>query len=190
MRRMIRLFLLTTAALLCAACALSPQIVQLDPEIDLVAEAPRGNGRTIALRVIDARADNIVGSRGGVYDTAYIRTAPDLVDKVHAALRRGYETLGFRVVAADAPADIALRVELTDFSYEAGGAELVRGVKTGVSVRGTGTQGGRTVTGDYREGAGRDVLLAPSGDTNERRLNEDLSAVLRRLVADRRLTDG
>lgn len=173
-----------------ASCALSPQLVHLDPLVEVAAEAPRGAGRTLALAVVDTRADDVVGARGGVYSTAYIRTAPDLMDKVASALRRGYETLGFKVVAADVPADIAMRIELAAIRYEPEGGELVRGVKTTITVRATGTFGGKTVTGDFHEGTGRNVLVAPSTGTNERRLNDDLSEVLRRLVADRRLTEN
>jgi hypothetical protein len=91
---------------------------------------------------------------------------------------------------ANAPADISLRIELADIRYEPAGGELVRGVKTAITVRATSTFGGNTVTGDFHEGTERNVLVAPSTGTNERRLNEDLSEVLRRLVADRRLTEG
>jgi len=174
-------------------CALSPQTVSPNPEIALGDLPSRGGGRRIALEVIDARDSITVGYRGGIYDTAAIQTSANWLSNIHTALSRAFGALGFLVVpaAADAElADLALRVEIAQLAYTSEGKNVVRGVGVRAEVRAIGTLGDTTMTSTYRERLEKDVLTAPSEADNVELLNEVLSKVLTRLVADRRLTEG
>jgi uncharacterized lipoprotein len=189
--------LLGALALLAAGgCALSPQTVSPNPEIALGDLPSRGGGRRIALEVVDARDSITVGHRGGIYDTAAIQTSANWLNNIHTALSRAYGALGFLVVpaAADAElADLALRVEIAKLEYAAEGKNPVTGassVATRAEVRAIGTLGDTTMTSTYRERLSKNVLTAPGEAENVELLNEVLSKVLTRLVADRRLTEG
>ncbi|MBI2993898.1 MAG: hypothetical protein HYY48_06955 [Gammaproteobacteria bacterium] len=171
------------ACWLCA-CALSPQTVRINPVLDVSQLASRGQGTTIALNVIDARAGKTVGYRGGVYATASISTDAGMAAAVRTEIARAFGQLGYRVVEPGADAGIALEVEIAELGYAVTEDRVTRTVATVAAVRARATSGSITRTGDYRDRRTKEVLKAPSESENEALLNDVLSASLQRLVAD------
>lgn len=171
------------------ACALSPQVVSLDPGIQAPADAGRGAGRRLALRVIDARADPVAGRRGGVYDTATITTSPELTATLAASLREAFGSAGFQLIEAGGRAAIDLQVYLEELSYRVEEGDLVRTVTTRAVLRAVSRMQDTEMKVIYRESVDKDVLTAPSRAANVELLESVLSKALSRLAGDRRLTD-
>lgn len=183
-----RLTALLTIAGIASACALSPQIVRIEPALAGPEAGPAHVASRIALTVADARSASVIGYRGGVYATATITAASDLEANVRRALAGAYEGMGLQIVDDGQAADVRLRVELVELSYSVEGDNFVRGVSLAAAVRAISETAARTLTANYRETLQKDVLKAPSAAENERLINAVLDKALNRLVADRRLT--
>ena len=170
------------------ACALSPQTVHVDPQLAATAPAQTSAGIRISLSVADTRTTQIIGYRGGVYDTASLTAERGLEDNIRKAVTGAYQAAGFTVLDAGQAGDVRLRVELTELQYAVEGGNFVRGVSLAAAVRAVSESDARTLTANYRETLQKDLLKAPTAQDNERLINEVLAKALNRLVADQRLT--
>lgn len=179
------------AGLLCvllSACALQPQTLPITPRLELGDASLRGNGRTLALDVIDGRRDNVVGYRDQADTNSAITTAPEAMPVIKRALEQGYTKLGFRVVGQGEDADITLEVRLTELGYLRQSGTVVENVTTGATVEATSIMRSKSVTGTYRDSQGRESVLTPNLAENAEIMNKHLGSALARLVADPRLT--
>lgn len=175
-------------AVVLGGCALSPQVVSLNPTLETAEHRTIGEGTRLGLSVVDARPSPVVGQRGGVYEkTAAIRTAGDVTPALRRELARALEAVGFSVVTGAARVDAALTVEIADISYRARGGTFVRGVETSATLRAEARRGQRTFTGRYRGRQSKDVLTAPGEAENQALINAAVSNVLQRLVSDSEL---
>ena len=170
------------AALFLSACALSPQVVQVNPVLEpaQISSAPA----SLALEVGDTRANDVVGYRGGVYATASISTATDMPDAVRTALVTALSARGFRVVEPGQPGDISLKVEIAELSYTVRQDNVKRVIETSATVRAKSESGTITRTGEYRDRRSKDVLKPPGEAENAALINKVLSGALQQLVAD------
>lgn len=175
---------LPVMASLFSACALSPQVVRMQPALDVAQMPQRAQGTTIALSVSDVRDSKVVGYRGGVYATASISADAGMETAVRSELARTLGQLGYRVVERGADAVIALEVELAELGYSVTEDRVTRTIATVAGVRGRATSGAITRTGEYRDRRTKEMLKAPSEAENETLLNEVLSAALQRVVSD------
>lgn len=173
---------------LLAGCAATPQIVPVRPSVDSAALPSRGTGRTIALDVIDARGDTVIGYRDPNDTASVITSAPETLRNLERSVRAGYEALGFRIVEPGAEADIALEVRLTELGYAREADGVVRDVKTGATVEVTSVMATKTVNGTYRDAQGKGTVVRPSLEANAEVLNRHLSVALSKMIADERLT--
>ena len=173
------------ATLLLGACALSPQVVNLHPDVHPSQVPPAPAPDKVALEVVDARQSQLVGHRGGVYETAAISTAPGAAEAIRAALARALTDRGYGVLRpGEGNADIHLKVELAGLGYATRTEGVKRVVETSATVRAVSTKGETTRTGEYRDSRTTEVLKPPDEAGNEELLNDVLSAALQRLVAD------
>lgn len=179
-------FILGTALL--AACALQPQVLPITPRLDVSGAAHRGEGRSIALDAIDGRSDNVVGYRDPNDSGSAITTAPETMRVIKREVENAYQALGFRVVPQGEDADITLEVRLTELGYTRQQGTVVNNIRTGATIEATSVMHGKTVTGTYRDGQGKEMVLKPNLEDNAALMNKHLSAALARMVADPRLT--
>ena len=170
------------ALLLLPACALSPQVVQINPLLEPVqlSSAPA----SVALEVADARGSTVVGYRGGVYATDSISTATDMPEAVRGALAAALAARGFRIADPGQPADIRLKVEIAELGYVARQDNVKRVIETSATVRATSESGTTTRTGEYSDRRSKDVLKPPGEAENAALINKVLSGALQQLVAD------
>lgn len=107
--------------------ARSPQQIQLTSwETQPVAVVSQSE--TFALRVIDQRPSEALGSRGGVYeDTAQVTLASDMLAQWQASLSQGFEQNGWR---AAQPADLDVNVRLLQLSFSSEAGESYKRVLT------------------------------------------------------------
>ncbi|MBK8957750.1 MAG: hypothetical protein IPM80_04795 [Proteobacteria bacterium] len=184
--RALIVFILGTALL--AACALQPQVLPITPRLDVSGAAHRGEGRSIALDAIDGRSDNVVGYRDPNDRGSAITTAPETMRVIKREVENAYQALGFRVVPQGEDADITLEVRLTELGYTRQQGTVVNNIRTGATIEATSVMHGKTVTGTYRDGQGKEMVLKPNLEDNAALMNKHLSAALARMVADPRLT--
>lgn len=176
--------ILAAAALMTAACALSPHAVSIKPTPQ-IQDRDLGRGRTIALEVVDLRPRPAFGARGGVYaETSLITPAGDIAAPIRSTLLSALQRYRFVVVAPGDQPPLRLRVEVEDIRYQASGAARVSQVRTEAAVRVVLQSGAREYRARYAANQTRDVLNAPSPQENERIINEILSKALERMLND------
>jgi len=173
--------------LLLGGCALSPQVVSVQPVLDAAALPRDGAATALTLAVADVRTNAVVGYRGGVYDTATITLSEATTAHMQAALAKALAARGFSVVAAGTPAGIDLRVELGELGYKVTQGQVTRTVEVTSTIRARSQSGSITHTGEYRDTRTQEFVKPPADDENEALVNEVLSAALQRLVADAEL---
>lgn len=171
-------------ALLLTACALSPQVISVQPALVTAGLPQDGASATLALAVADTRGNAIVGYRGGVYATATITMAEDMPAQVQAELSRALATRGFNVVAAGTPSNINLAVEVAALGYNVTQGQVTRTVEVTAAIRARSHGGEVTRTGDYRDTRTKEFVQPPSEAENSALINEVLLAALQRLLAD------
>jgi uncharacterized lipoprotein len=172
---------------LLGGCALSPQVVSVQPVLDTVALPKDGASITLTLAVADVRTNAIVGYRGGVYDTATITLSEATTARMQTGLAKALAARGFNVAAAGTRAAIDLRVELAELGYKVTQGQVTRSVEVTATIRARSKSGEVTHSGEYRDTRTQEFVKPPADDKNEALINEVLSAALQRLVADAEL---
>lgn len=177
-------------SVLLAACARSPQTVNIRPDLDLSQANAIGQGTRVTLQVVDNRSSRVIGSRGGVYaDTANISTANDITTPIYGELVPGLRALGYEVVGADQASKADLRVLVDAIEYRTIGGRVLTDIETAATVRAVARVGNREFTGRYRGTQTKEVLRAPSQADNDELVNAAISRVLERMLTDRELLE-
>lgn len=177
-------------SVLLTACALSPQTVNIRPDIDLSQANAIGQDTKVALQVIDNRSSRVIGSRGGVYaDTANISTASDITTPIRGELVAALRKLGYEVVSADQAHKADLRVLVDAIEYRTTGGRVLTDIETAATVRAVARVGNREFTGRYRGTQTKEVLRTPSQQDNDELVNAAISRVLERMLTDRELLE-
>jgi len=184
----IRLPVLTITCLLLAACTTGGQIVPIDPRISTAGASKRGDGRTLSIEVVDARASDVIGYRDGSTQGSVMTSAPETLGNIEQTLTRAFSELGFTLVPPGDLADVAMTVRLTELGYTRDTAGVVRNLDTGATIEVSSVMTGKTVTATYRDRQDKDTVLPPSREENAAILNHHLSGALAKLVGDARLT--
>lgn len=181
---------LVVGLLLLTGCALSPQVVSLNPELDMNNFNAVGAGKRVALQVIDNRPGRLVGSRGGIYaDTSSITTTADIASPVRTEFAAALNKLGFNVVTAGDTADADLRLLVDALEYKTAGGSVIRSIETAATLRTIGKVGKREFTGRYRATKSKDVVKTPGPEENELLINAVISRVLARALEDQALLE-
>lgn len=181
--------LLFLAVLSISGCALSPQSINIQPQVTLENVVPRGDGRALALTVADERKTRVVGTRGGVYAaTSEISTAADIRPAIRDELARQLDKLGFRIVDSGAEA-ATLKVIVDSIEYQASGSPVVDTVETAATIRVQARVDNREYSGRYRGTRTTEVFTAPDTEENEAMINAAVARVLERLLSDTELQD-
>lgn len=169
-----------------AGCALSPQVVELNPAVTAADTVPAASGTALALHVVDTRGSGIIGHRGGVYSsTATISTAEDATVPIRRTLADALTAAGYRVVEDDSAP--ALRVEIARLDYTVREEKLTRTITTVAGLNAVYSKGNRTYTNSYTVTRNTEVLTAPGAAKNAELINATLKAAFQRLLGDSQL---
>ena len=182
-----RLFATVLLAGSLSACALSPQMIEIDPRPDVTARNV-GNNEGVAVSTRDQRPAPAFGTRGSVYaDTSLIRPANDLNEAITQAVRRGLQQQGFNAYNPGTDAG-RLEVQVAEFSYVPEQGSVVNRVEVKVELHGLAHNArGDEFRAVYRAGNVYEQPLTPSAKRNQMMLNEVLDRALRQLLADDKL---
>ena len=173
--------LLTASLLLLAACALSPQIVPIQPDIQVT--HPATDKGVLALEVTDTRSSNTLGKRGGVYgDTSDISTAGDITGGLRQSLVTALRKMGYEVLAD--PSSPALRVELATLGYRVIEDKVTRHIETRAAVNAVFNKENKTFTNTYTITRNKEMLAPPGEGENVQLINDTLAAALQQMLED------
>lgn len=178
----IRLATALMASVLLSACALSPQTVTLAPTISVAAENI-GQGRTVKVLATDTRSNDLVGTRGGIYEkTSVIRTGNDVADAIRIQALKGLQSQGF--VDGGNEAATIVRIKLTEIAYSVPAGAVATSADMAVAVEITAERNGSKQTGTYRSEMNRRFPVTPTEAQNQAWLNELLAETLQRFFID------
>ena len=177
--------LIAVASLSLAGCAHSPQ--QLTPQPKLNAQlAAVGRGQPVVVKVVDGRASQALGTRGGLYpETSTISVSGnDVVPKLQAQAEAAVRLLGFTPTpnAYNAP---QLTVTLAELKYQSPKEGMyVTEATIGATFRADVVNGGRRYSGRYGASLDQRFGMAPNQETNTKLVGDVLSDALTRLFKD------
>lgn len=174
---------------LVSACALSPQVVPVNPVLDTSGIAQRGAGSAISVTVSDRRDDQVLGSRGGVYsDTALLTTDTDITANIRTAVISALGSLGIITHAdSDGP---ALNIYLDELDYRAFRSNnSLYSVSTDAAINVVCKNRLHTLDNNYRISDKKDYIKAPSERENTSIINNTLASALNRLLEDDKMLE-
>lgn len=182
------LFTVSTAVWL-AACAYSPQQLNVQPVLTIGSGEAFGNGRPIAVSGADQRANRVLGNLGGVYaNSSTITISNDLESALTRAANGLLATQGFVVNSAD-PGAVQLSIIVEDITYTTPDEGVGTTVKLHAALRADGVKGGETFSGRYESDSERRMVSKPDAKENEKMVSELLSNTLRRMFEDAKLRE-
>lgn len=170
-----------------AACAYSPQQLNVQPVLTIGSGDAFGNGRPVAVSASDQRSNRVLGSLGGVYaNSSTITIANDLEPAMTRAANGLLATQGFVVNSAD-PSAVQLNIIVENITYSTPDEGVGTTVKLHSALRAEGAKGGETFSGRYESDSERRMVSKPDAKENEKMVSELLSNTLRRMFEDQRL---
>ena len=170
-----------------AGCALSPQVVDINPVVTATDTVPAAaGGAALSLQVVDTRESGVIGQRGGVYSkTATISTTEDVTGPIRRTLAAALTAAGYRVVEDDSAP--VLRIEIAGLGYTIREDKLTRTITTVARLKAAYAKGNRTYENTYTVTRNKEVLTAPGAIKNAELINATLTAAFQRLLGDGQL---
>ncbi len=170
-----------------AACAYTPQNTVIDPEIDLV-ESNEGHGNTVLVKVVDERADKVLGHRGNAYGKgAEITTEQDLESLIREELLHGLAKKGFNPISCGVDNQPNLKVEIRLFKYTTSTGFWTGGIHTKAALKVLANYKGYNYEKMYRVDNEDRVAVVPTAEANQEYLNKLMTDILLELLEDREL---
>lgn len=183
-----RFFLVVLVLGLTSGCAFTPQVVEIQPELD-VQTSDLGRGAEVAVYVVDERDNKELGRRGtGAMKGAAITTEQDMAVVFRDAIIAGLTEKGFVASTASSAAPVGsgalLRVDIRNIEYETSMGFWTGGVHVRGSMKGTATKSGESYDNFYQIDDEKRVMVVPGADSNEQMINTTVSAVIQEMFND------
>lgn len=175
--------IIAALALLMGGCALSPQRIQVQPNVN-VPTVNRGNNMPVQVIAVDSRERQAFGSRGGVYkETALVQPANDVHQAIAEAVRGGLQSQGFNAYNPGPEATtLEVRLEKLDYIPEQG--SVVNEVTLNLELLAEARRGPTTHTGTYKSSVVHDLPFTPSAARNQTMVNDILGQAIQRMLED------
>lgn len=181
-------YMLTLTLLLVAGCAQAPQRVWLEPKLN-VPSSSVGEGRVVAVDVVDRRPSPSLGNYGKSRDTSTeLSTEQDIALVVKQEVIAGMRKKGFVAVEEQTSRDAKLNVELLSLEYATSPNTWTGDVYIKSAMKTVASKNGKTLEKMYRANFDKRVVVVPTAATNEQWINEALGDVLRQLLEDGELS--
>ncbi len=169
-----------------SACALSPQVISLNPEISVSEGNEQQFSKAINIMVNDTRDSSVLGSRGGIYsDTALLTTADNMTSNLKNILENAFSSLGYNVFG-NSGSNI-LTVNIDELSYNADRQTAVTKVVTSASVGVSCQNPQQTMNNTYRITDTKDFITTPTARQNRDAINSTLTTAMNRMFDDETL---
>jgi len=172
-----------------AGCALSPQVVVVNPELKMDANMTTAKPTTISVEVVDTRSSPIIGQRGGVYaETSNISTDENMTATLAKKVGTAFSELGYKVAQKGEAADAALTVRIINVHYVTNTEKkILKNIETKLGLQAVCKKNGKEFTGDYSATRKKDLIKVPSMQENEQLVNEVFAVVLNSMLQDQDL---
>ena len=171
-----------------SGCALSPQVIKVNPDIQLADTAAVSKPVKLALNVIDARSSPVIGQRGGVYkDTSDISTSENMTGDLQRQISAALKRMGYEVTGKGESSDADLTVRISNMKYTASSEKLLNKIEIKVAIHAVINKNGKEFNGDYSATRKKDYVKLPGIDENEKIVNEALAVVLQSMLQDKDL---
>lgn len=175
--------IIAAVALLLGGCALSPQQIQVQPNVQVDSNNV-GHNQPVQVIAVDSRDKQAFGSRGGVYsDTATITPANDVRQALVDSVRKGLQELGFNAYnPGDDATTLEVRLEKLEYLPEKG--SVVNEVTLNLNLTGVAKRGNVTHTGTYKSSVDHKSPFTPTQAQNQKMINDILSKAIDRMLHD------
>lgn len=181
-------FIIVFLFIFISGCALSPQVIVVNPELKTDKSSPASKSTKLRVVVMDTRDSNIIGQRGGVYkDTSHISTDENMVSLLERRLATAWNSRGYTVVDKGRDADATLTVRITNIRYVYHTEKALNNVETRVEVQVLCNKSNREYSSTYRSTRKKDVLTTPTEKDNEKIVNEAMALSLEQMLKDKDL---
>jgi uncharacterized lipoprotein len=176
--------LIAVTTLTLAGCANSPQ--QLSPQPKLTSQlAAVGQGQQVSVQVVDGRATQTLGTRGGLYpETSSVSVnGAELLPQLQAQAEAAVRLLGFTPVQGGSAPQLTLT--LADLKYQSPKEGMyVTRATISANFRAEVVNGTRRYAGRYGASLDQRFGMAPNQETNTRLVSDVLSDALTRVFKD------
>ncbi|CAM2058854.1 uncharacterized lipoprotein [Desulfovibrionales bacterium] len=182
------LFLLSTIFLIAGCTRFMGQAVFIEPTIHIDSYGI-GQGKTIAINVIDVRSDQVIGYR----DTNCSKTAPiiisgNIAESVQRTLVSAMSQQGF-CPTSNGYGPRILTVEIRLLSYRAKDEHMSKRAMVKAILTARATNNSSFFNRDYQVEKEQEKIIALNEDDNNRLINDALSQPLTALATDQSLLD-
>lgn len=179
---------LIAAIALLAACAQSPQRINVAPTITLAGDMT-GNGRAIIVSASDQRASKVLGSLGGIYGSTATLTVANNIEQALTQTANGLLAAQGYVVNSPDPSGLRLNIVVEKLTYEPIEQPVGNAVKLTAVLRADVANRGETFSGRYQSDSEHRSVARPDAEDNEKYVNDLLSDTLVRMFSDNRLRE-
>lgn len=180
--------LLTIFALAITGCALSPQVIVINPDLYVEKSSVATKPTIVRLDVVDGRSSEFIGKRGGIYkETSDISTDPNMKASLERNLASALNSQGYMVARKNETSDAALTVRINKIEYTINKAKVLYTAETKVEIQAVCRKGSREFTGGYSAIRKKDFVKVPSMGQNETIVNEAMAATLQAMLNDKDL---
>lgn len=184
MRRWKPIVALIAAAVL-AGCAQTPQTVRLAPDAPDEMAVNYGQGRNVALRVVDNRLDKseLGELQNRNEEPAPLHTKQDLAYVVKLAAGQVLKAYGFNPTPWNGDAERRLTISI-DSLHHTVGAAIPRAVNTSVKLSATAVHGNKSLKLKAEQNSNNQITHRPSPDENAEFIDDAITKALGRLYSD------
>lgn len=173
-------------ALLLPACAITKMEAKLDPMVD-VAESNVGQGRTVALSVIDERPSRDIGKRAAV--GASIEMKADIAAIFQEKIGEGLRRHGFSVVNGASPDAATLRIDVRSLDYDVSTGWWTGGIDVSAAMKARAQGALEEYERLYRANKEDRVVFVPGAKGSNERINAVVADLLRQLFEDQKMLE-
>lgn len=183
-----KLSLVALAAALLSGCAFNAQTVQLNPTVASSQHSTAGQGVSVAVHVVDERASQSLGHRGGAGGAAAeITTNSDVAAVVSEQVTQALQNDGFTVLGPNAQGNAGLTVEVRLLNYSTSVGFWTGGIQIEATLEAKAQKSGKSFEQMYRVKNEQRVVVVPTADKNAEWINAALGEAITKLVTDPKL---
>ena len=180
---MLRVAVFLSLFSLLAACAYSPQMITVTPQVK-VGASMSGQGQIIRVNVKDRRSDPVLGSLGGIYgDTSGITLANDVEQALLASVSDALARMGF-VVDPAYQGDLRLVVYLDELIYSSPDNIYSNKIDMRTSLSVEASKAGSQYKNSYSSKGEKRFVSHPDYEENQQEINKLLADTLARIFED------
>lgn len=181
-----RLLIISAFIIAVSGCAFNPQQASLNPTLN-IASSNIGSNSNVYIEVLDERSSKSLGRRGTAYGSAAeITSKEELSAVVKREIQKGLITKGFAITDR-ASANTVLIVEVRDLNYTTSQGFWTGGVHIKGAFKGRAKNLVSEMEKMYRYEKEERIMIIPTAETNEKWINEALTATLNKLLGDAEL---